>query len=93
MAARSARDYDLRRKDDQTVRIRSSARWQKIRRAILAASPLCQDPFGQHASDTIPSREVHHIQPLYQRPDLAFARSNLMALCARCHNRIEGTIP
>ena len=89
MAARSERDYDQRRRDSQTRRIRSSARWQKIQRAILAAFPLCEDPFHQHGSTTIPAREVHHIQPLHLRPDLAFARSNLMALCARCHNRIE----
>ena len=93
--ARSGRDYDARRKDAITVRIRSSGRWQKLRRAKQADNPLCEDPFHIHAraAATVPGTEIHHIIPIITRPDLAFSRANLMCLCSRCHNRIERTIP
>jgi 5-methylcytosine-specific restriction endonuclease McrA len=38
----------------------------------------------------VESREVHHRIPLRDAPELAFDPENLQALCARCHNRIEG---
>lgn len=90
----------MRRKNDpalcEAARIRSTLRWRNLRRRILAMNPLCADPFGRHVatSATVPAREVHHIRPLVEAPELAFAPANLMALCSACHARIEGeTIP
>jgi predicted HNH restriction endonuclease len=35
------------------------------------------------------AKQVHHRQGLAERPDLAFHRDNLQALCTACHARIE----
>lgn len=37
----------------------------------------------------IDGREVHHVNPLRERPDLALDERNLILLCAACHNRME----
>ncbi|HUO11067.1 MAG TPA: HNH endonuclease [Phycisphaerae bacterium] len=34
-----------------------------------------------------PSTHVDHKEPLIDRPDLAFTRSNLQGLCDPCHHR------
>lgn len=86
--------YDAtKRRDDPTLanaaRIRSSATWQRVRRQILAAHPFCADPFGRHRALRGFARDVHHIKPLAERPDLAFEPTNLAPLCTACHRRIE----
>lgn len=87
------RSYDLRRGADprlaEAKRIRSTAQWQKVRAAQLAAHPLCADPFGYHTDRPLPARQVHHVKPLIERPDLAFDASNLASLCVACHAQIE----
>jgi len=87
-----AQAYDVQRRETDAAlaearRLRSSARWQKVRAWVLAESPLCGDPFGHHArfGETVLGAEVDHIVGLALRPDLAFERSNLMALCLQCH--------
>lgn len=37
-----------------------------------------------------PCEAVHHIRPLLSAPQLALEQSNLMCLCAECHNEIHG---
>ena len=64
-------------------RIRSSARWQKIRKTILSRRPICE------LCHKAISYEVHHIKAVAAAPDLAFVSSNLAALCQRCHLKIE----
>ena len=32
--------------------------------------------------------EVHHVKPVRDRPDLAYAPENLRTLCASCHTKI-----
>ena len=89
------RAYDQQRKHSpalaQAARIRGSVRWQKVREWFRKQNPLCADPFGDHASErrTVVADQVHHIQALAKRPDLAFDASNLAGLCTECHNRIE----
>ena len=91
----AAKAYDQRRASDPVLRnnakIRSSSRWQKLRRAIIAQHPLCADPFGDHArrKNTAASAQVHHIKPLGTHPELSFDPANLMPLCWMCHSRIE----
>ena len=92
----ASRDYDRgRRKKDPALaearRIRSSARWRKVRLLVLSDSPLCADPFRDHdkRGTTETAKQVHHIQGLASRPDLAFTWSNLMPVCTRCHARLE----
>jgi 5-methylcytosine-specific restriction endonuclease McrA len=64
-------------------RIRSSARWQKVRKTILGRRPICE-----LCAKAI-SYEVHHKKAVATDPDLAFVSSNLAALCRRCHEKIE----
>lgn len=86
--AESRRQYDRDRGGE--ARIRSSARWRKVRGLVLARSPICVDPLGMHQGRVIVADQVHHIEPLCRRPDLAFEVDNLAPLCTQCHAAIEG---
>jgi 5-methylcytosine-specific restriction enzyme A len=72
------------------ARIRSSARWKKVSRLKLSINPICEDPLGHHGSNTQTATQVHHIEAVAKRPELAFDLANLMAVCTYCHPRIEG---
>jgi 5-methylcytosine-specific restriction protein A len=88
-----AADYDARRKQaDATAgpaRLRGSVAWQKLRRMYTRANPVCCDPFGIHGSIPAPGQQVHHVQAIVDRPDLALAWDNLATLCVVCHARVE----
>ena len=92
------RDYDRHRRADpvlgEAARIRGGARWAKVRRLKLSADPLCEDPHGEHArrNTTESAKQVHHIEGLATRPDLAYHWSNLMSVCTGCHARIEAGV-
>lgn len=75
----------------ESRRLRSSTRWQRVRRMKLGRDPLCEDPFGDHARQgiTVGASQVHHIEGVSKRPDLAFDLTNLMSICTKCHARIE----
>jgi len=89
------RDYERKRKSDpalaRAARLRSSTRWQRVRLQKLARDPLCEDPFGDHQreGETQPGQQVHHVEGVATRPDLAFTLSNLQTVCTRCHARLE----
>ena len=62
-----------------------SRAWKRKRAAILRRDGyLCRDcrRYGRYT----PATTVHHIQHYEDRPDLALVDSNLISLCARCHN-------
>ncbi len=90
---RKARDaeYDERRKRDPALaearRIRSSTRWRKVRALKLARDPLCEDCLEHGVTEV--ATQVHHVEGLAARPDLAFTSANLRALCTVCHARRE----
>jgi 5-methylcytosine-specific restriction enzyme A len=73
-------------------RIRSTSRWQKVRASKLSASPLCEDPLGQHPAATVAARQVHHICGLATHPELAFHADNLQSVCAACHAALEAEV-
>lgn len=66
-----------------------SARWLKLRKEVIAAQPICADPFGTHKEygEVIPTKEVDHVLPRRDRPDLELVIDNLMGLCKSCHAR------
>ena len=74
-------------------KIRSSARWRRVRRLVLGKHPLCTDPWGVHAEDGIPvlAQEVDHIVELIKAPERAFDEANLQPLCSPCHNTKSAT--
>lgn len=66
--------------------IHKSTRWKKKREQILRRDKyLCQDckRYGKRVDAT----EVHHIKHVDEYPELAFESSNLISLCAACHNK------
>ncbi len=66
--------------------IHKSMRWKKKREQILRRDNyLCQDckRYGKRVDAT----EVHHIKHVDEYPELAFQSSNLISLCAACHNK------
>ena len=46
---------------------------------------LCQD--CRRYGRMVPAQVAHHIQPITERPDLAYQLSNGVALCHKCHNK------
>ena len=46
---------------------------------------LCQDckRYGRNT----PAEVAHHIQPISERPDLAYSLNNGVALCNACHSK------
>ena len=66
--------------------IHKSMRWKKKREQILRRDKyMCQDckRYGKRVDAT----EVHHIKHVDEYPELAFDSSNLISLCAACHNK------
>ncbi len=62
-------------------------RWRMLSERVRAEQPLCENC---KASGIIrPSKECHHIQPIATHPELRLVRSNIMALCVQCHQKIE----
>jgi len=71
----------------EAERIRNSGRWRKVRKLKLSRDPLCED-CTEHGL-VVPAAQVHHLEPLVRRPDLAYAMENLRSLCTTCHARRE----
>jgi len=67
--------------------VRSSARWQRLRRMKLRRNPLCEE--CQRNGVTREAREVHHRIPIRVNPHLAYVMDNLEALCVPCHRKRE----
>jgi len=93
----ASKQYEMKRMKDPKLRgnkkIRSSTRWQKVRKLFIQSHPLCFDPFGNHELMGVAqiTEEIHHIKGLYDYKDLAFDMDNLAALCRWCHARIEAS--
>lgn len=58
---------------------RSTRRWRRFRDVMIRREPICRQ-CRQRAST-----EVHHIEPVVRRPDLALTASNCIPVCERCH--------
>lgn len=66
--------------------IRSSGRWNRLRRVKLNMHPLCQHP---DCSPRQPATQVHHIQPVESYPQLAYNLDNLASICVACHGKVS----
>lgn len=82
-------DYERKRNADpqlrEAARFRSSIRWQRFRAWFIARQPLCVNPYHLHDGQERATQEVHHIEPVARRPDLALLEENCMATCTECH--------
>ena len=69
----------------------NSARWRKLRRAVLSAHPLCMR--CEREGRITGASEVHHAVPVESARDaeearrLMFSPANLVPLCHACHVR------
>ena len=71
----------------EAKRIRSTARWQRVRLRKLRRHPLCErcELFDRvRVAD-----QVHHVVGLREDPSLAFTPANLMSVCTACHAQME----
>jgi len=62
----------------------NTTQWQRIRRMVLQRQPVCAAclELGYAAKAEV----VDHIEPVRDRPDLAFTMTNLRGLCKLCHD-------
>lgn len=71
-----------------------ATKWRKKRQEILKRDNFeCQDckEKGKITTDRGGKQlEVHHIQELEDKPELAFEDDNLITLCKVCHNHRHG---
>jgi hypothetical protein len=74
----------LRPKPKPGAAVRNQRRWKTMSRWYRSQHPLCER-CGENLSD-----EVHHRIRVAEAPHLAFAVSNLEALCRACHAAIHG---
>jgi 5-methylcytosine-specific restriction protein A len=62
--------------------------WQRCRESILARdNHLCQVCIRK--GRLTPANTVHHIEHLQDNPDRALDESNLISICATCHNQLH----
>jgi len=66
-------------------------RWKRHSKRMRQRFPLCQADFckRRQAGNWPAAESVHHIEPAWRRPDLAFAISNTIPICNNCHGYIE----
>ena len=78
--------YDKEVRDPDAKRFYNSKGWQAIRKAHLAANPLCYQCLnGEHEVITA-ANTVHHKDGDRSNNDT----SNLESICPACHNRVDG---
>ena len=76
----------LRAKDRQ--KIYNSKQWRDVRElALLRDCMLCQVCLKNKIQTK--ATEVHHIQYLEHRIDLAYDLDNLISVCSKCHQTIH----
>ena len=57
--------------------------WDKLRRQVIDAHPICQ------VCGARPSKLVHHSNEVKTHPHLVLAESHLVATCSSCHQRLH----
>lgn len=77
--------YRERRRAEPWRSIYDTQRWRKLRKDVLARSPLCVDCVGQQRVTL--ATVVDHVIPHRGDMRLAFDFGNLQTLCDSCHGR------
>jgi len=62
--------------------LHNTTRWRKLRKRVLAASPLCVICLADGRTEE--ATQCDHITPLH-KGGAAFDRNNIQTLCAKCH--------
>lgn len=61
--------------------------WRKLSERVRKEQPLCQT--CEKDGIVTPAEDVHHVVPIDEAPWLRLDRSNLMAVCKACHQKIH----
>ena len=61
--------------------------WARLRRMKLNANPLCEE--CERNGIVTQAKEVHHIIPIDERPELRLVWENLESLCIACHDKTK----
>lgn len=65
-----------------------SKRWEKLRQSILRRDKyMCQ--YSKRYGKCVPATMVHHIFPVQEYPQYAFASWNLISLCSAAHEKMH----
>lgn len=84
--SRRPRSDGHRRANEVSRRKYYSARWARLRLAILARDHgLCQACL--RAGKTTPGNQIDHIRRAEENPELFWRTDNLQTLCQTCHSR------
>ena len=70
------------------VALYDSARWRRLRRAVLMAHPICECDVCRQTGRVLSARVVHHKRPHGGDAALFFDETNLQALAKACHDRL-----
>lgn len=65
----------------------NTARWKALREQQLQDEPLCR--YCEEQGRVQSANTADHIEPVAERPDLAFDQDNLQSLCGTCHSAIK----
>lgn len=90
---KKARKYTNDEKRKARQKIYNSSKWKQLRIAKLQQQPLCEE--CERIGRITPAEHVHHSKSFMKANteiellDLAYNYSNLMSLCAECHNRLH----
>jgi len=78
---------DGKRKKKEVHPIRRTEEYKAFRLAMLDDNPICCKD-GCHKEST----DIHHIERITDRPDLAYDSSNVICVCSGCHYQIESAV-
>jgi hypothetical protein len=82
-ATAASSSYAGYRRDEVSDRRYSTARWQRLRKAVLARDGYVCMVAGARCTGY--ASTVHHLVPSSQAPQLFWEPSNLVASCPRCN--------
>lgn len=81
--------YDKHKRNKESAAIYHGRKWDKSRQAALDLDQGIDVYMYQTTGEVIPADTVHHIEPLVEKPDLAYDIDNLISLSDGTHSRIE----
>lgn len=80
-------------KDKDYIQLINTSRWQRLRRDVLTARPLCER--CEEEGYITPATEVHHRKPVEsginyaEKRRLMYDPDNLCPLCHSCHVKVH----
>jgi 5-methylcytosine-specific restriction protein A len=79
------RRYNRKERPKYSKQLYNSARWQRLRKKVLLAHPLCVE--CERQGRITPATVADHIVPHKGNLELFWDEENLQTLCKQCHDR------